>query len=66
MSEPIKRVNLSFEQHEMLLELIKNNLPEDPTSNEFELFYTTLLKLKKAPTYQTTSSKTKKVNEAPK
>jgi len=66
MSDPIKRVNLSFEQHKMLLELVKNNLPDDPTSDEFELFFTTLLKLKKAPTYQTTSSKTRKINKAPK
>ena len=65
MANPIKRINLSFEQHELLLELMKNNLPDDPTSNEFELFYTTLLKLKKAPTYQTTSTKTRKTNKAP-
>ena len=57
MSDPIKRVNLNFEQHEMLLKLLTDNLPNDPASAEFELFYTTYLKLKKAPTYQTTSNK---------
>jgi len=66
MSDPIKRLNLNFEQHELLLKLLQDNLPNDPASDKFELFYTTLLKLKKAPTYQTTSSKTRKINKAPK
>ena len=57
MSEPIKRLNLNFEQHELLLKLLEDNLPNDPTSDEFELFYTTFLKLKKAPTYKTAAKK---------
>ena len=57
MSEPIKRLNLNFEQHELLLKLLEDNLPNDPTSDEFELFYTTFLKLKKAPTYKTAANK---------
>ena len=57
MSEPIKRLNLNFEQHELLLKLLEDNLPNDPASDEFELFYTTFLKVKKAPTYKTAANK---------
>ena len=56
---PIKRLNLSFEQHQLILDLLQNNLPESPQDDSFELFYTTLLKVKKAPTYQTASRKGK-------
>ena len=57
MSEPIKRLNLNFAQHELLLKLLEDNLPTDPASDEFELFYTTFLKVKKAPTYKTAANK---------
>lgn len=60
MSEPIKRLNLNFEQHELLLKLLEDNLPNDPTSDDFELFYTTFLKVKKAPTYKTAANKSGK------
>lgn len=57
MSAPIKRLNLNFAEHELLLKLLEDNLPDDPTSDEFELFYTTFLKVKKAPTYKTAANK---------
>lgn len=59
-AQPVKRLNLNFEQHALILELLERNLPENPHDDSFELFYTTLLKVKKAPTYQTQARKTRK------
>ena len=59
-AKPVKRLNLSFEQHELILDLLELNLPENPLDDSFELFYTTLLKVRKAPTYQTQARKTRK------